>query len=197
MLRPIPNVLSVSRLILAVLFPLVPREWQVWVVGIAAATDVLDGRLARAVGASNGIGKYLDPAGDKVFAASVVITLLVQGLLLPTDLILLGLRDGVVLVGGAVLIAAGRRAALADLSVTLLDKATTVAQLVYLLIVVGRQDRFPEALSVAVAVGALAALDYPRRWWSALVCRPKFTDSGAGREPRFTTQRTFRCSRTV
>ncbi|HVK14016.1 MAG TPA: CDP-alcohol phosphatidyltransferase family protein [Gemmataceae bacterium] len=194
MLRPIPNVLSVSRIVLAVLFPLVPWEWQVWVVGIAAATDVLDGRLARAVGASDGIGKYLDPAGDKVFVAAVVITLVVQDLLRPADLILLWLRDVVVLVGGAVLIAAGRRAALAGLGATSLGKVTTLAQLIYLLLVVGRRDRFPEVLAVTAAVGALAAMDYLRRGWPALVERPA---PAFECEPSSTTPGDVRCSRTV
>jgi cardiolipin synthase (CMP-forming) len=197
MLRPVPNILSVSRLVLAILFPFVSRDWQIWVVGIAAATDVLDGRLARAIGASNGIGKYLDPAADKTFAATVLITLVIQGLLRPTDLILLGLRDVVVLVGGAVLIAAGRRAALAGLGATFLGKATTTGQLVYLLLVVARQDRFPEALAVTAAGGALAALDYLRRGWPALVRRSEVNAVAPRCEPPSVTHRELRCSRTA
>ena len=168
MLRHLPNLLSVIRLALGVAFPFVPMDWQVWVIAVAALTDTADGRLARGLGAASPVGKYLDPAADKVFVAAVLATLVVRGPLLPADLAVLVVRDVVVLLGTAGLLAAGRRDVLARLGPSPLGKATTVAQLLYLLVVVWARDRFPAGLAVAGSLGALAALDYLRRGRRAL-----------------------------
>jgi len=76
----LPNVLSALRLPLAALFPFVASNAPaaLAVLLAAALTDVLDGWLARRTGQVTAVGAVVDPIADKVFAATVVITLLHQ-----------------------------------------------------------------------------------------------------------------------
>jgi cardiolipin synthase (CMP-forming) len=48
---------------------------------VAAATDVVDGWLARRRGETTAIGALLDPIADKIFVAVVIATLVVAGLM--------------------------------------------------------------------------------------------------------------------
>jgi CDP-diacylglycerol--glycerol-3-phosphate 3-phosphatidyltransferase/cardiolipin synthase len=79
----LPNLLSLSRLPLAAAFPLAVSRPPIALVVLVAAgtTDVLDGWLARRIGASTTTGALLDPIADKIFVASVATTLLAHGLL--------------------------------------------------------------------------------------------------------------------
>jgi phosphatidylglycerophosphate synthase len=63
------DLLSVVRIPLAVAFPFVSNGWRMVILGIAAATDLLDGPLARRFGAS-ALGSVIDPVADKLFMAS-------------------------------------------------------------------------------------------------------------------------------
>ena len=80
MIWTVPNALTFARLLaapgVAVPFMLLPRpEADIWALGIflaAAATDFLDGWLARRLGQESALGRVLDPIADK---AMVVIAL--------------------------------------------------------------------------------------------------------------------------
>lgn len=76
-----PNLLSLARLPLAALFPLVANSplAALAVLGAAGVTDVLDGWLARRSGQVTATGAVVDPIADKAFAFAVVGTLLAQG----------------------------------------------------------------------------------------------------------------------
>jgi cardiolipin synthase (CMP-forming) len=76
----LPNVLSALRLPLAVVFPFVADNARaaLAVLLAAAVTDVLDGWLARRSGQVTAVGAVVDPIADKVFATTVVLTLLHQ-----------------------------------------------------------------------------------------------------------------------
>jgi CDP-diacylglycerol--glycerol-3-phosphate 3-phosphatidyltransferase len=79
----LPNQLTTSRLVLALLlFGLI--GWEKWlgcliVFAIAAATDWLDGYLARKQGLSSTLGRNLDPLVDKVLICGAYIFLLPYG----------------------------------------------------------------------------------------------------------------------
>src|SRR5215469_2470833 len=79
----LPNQLTTSRLVLALLlFGLI--GWEKWlgcliVFAIAAATDWLDGYLARKQGLSSTLGRNLDPLVDKVLMCGTYIFLLPKG----------------------------------------------------------------------------------------------------------------------
>ncbi|MFO1105752.1 MAG: CDP-diacylglycerol--glycerol-3-phosphate 3-phosphatidyltransferase [Amaricoccus sp.] len=108
----VPNILTVMRLLaapgVALAFVLFPRPAADWIaIGLfilAALTDYIDGRLARAWGQESAFGRMLDPIADKamvVIALAVIVGLSgIRGLiLLPVALILLrevfvsGLRE--------------------------------------------------------------------------------------------------------
>lgn len=69
----------------------------------AAATDVLDGYIARRFNEISDLGKILDPLADKVFVGMLVILLLAQGALpLWFVAVVLG-RDAAILIAGLVI----------------------------------------------------------------------------------------------
>ena len=67
-LRSIPNIVSLSRVILAVAF-VMDRDGnaRIWIVLAAAVTDMLDGWLARRAGLVSRFGALVDPFADRVF----------------------------------------------------------------------------------------------------------------------------------
>jgi CDP-diacylglycerol--glycerol-3-phosphate 3-phosphatidyltransferase len=75
----VPNTLTVSRLVLAVLvFVLIANEFYLWalvIFTIAAVTDALDGYFARLLKQDTPLGRQLDPLVDKVIVAGCYIYL--------------------------------------------------------------------------------------------------------------------------
>ncbi len=99
-IRTIPNLLSYSRLLLAAGFVVVPAtEARVGLIGVAAATDFLDGWLARRVRATSRWGALLDPIADRVFVLTVVATFLFTGRLSSGGYFVLLMRDLATAVG--------------------------------------------------------------------------------------------------
>ena len=113
----LPNILTVSRFVLAavfmvclsVSFPGSPIA-AVVVFGIAALTDALDGHLARKVYGCSAFGKLMDPLADKVLTAAAfigfvelkimpawMVTLILSREMMVTGLLLLAIDKGVVL----------------------------------------------------------------------------------------------------
>ena len=73
----VPNLLSGARVPLAVAFPLAAGNapLALGILGFAGLTDVLDGWAARKLGQATPVGALVDGIADKVFAASVLGTL--------------------------------------------------------------------------------------------------------------------------
>lgn len=70
----IPNLLSLSRIPLALIFCLVPNTLlRLIIVLLALVSDCLDGYLARKNNCVSKLGVILDPIGDKVFAYSTLL----------------------------------------------------------------------------------------------------------------------------
>ncbi|MCK6591984.1 MAG: CDP-alcohol phosphatidyltransferase family protein [Polyangiaceae bacterium] len=78
-----PNMVSLARIPLAVLFPFViVSPGAAFAVLLAAAlTDVVDGYLARKNNQVTALGAIIDPIADKTFAVTVVVTLIVTKML--------------------------------------------------------------------------------------------------------------------
>lgn len=76
----VPGLLSLSRVPLGLLFPLVADHpaAAMAVVAAAAITDMLDGWYARRFGKVSATGAALDPLTDKFFVGSMVLTLLLR-----------------------------------------------------------------------------------------------------------------------
>jgi cardiolipin synthase len=105
---PIPNALTFLRLALAVAMPLSPRPWWLALVLSAAATDFLDGWIARRFHATTDLGRLLDGVADKAFAFSTVVALTLGGAAEPWQGLVVLARDLVVAVLAAWLAVAHR-----------------------------------------------------------------------------------------
>src|SRR5437773_3426439 len=93
------DLLTALRLPLAAAFPFVHQpEWQLALVGAAAASDFFDGMLARRFGESRA-GAVLDPTADKVFMAAAFFTVARTGLLHPLEILGVLARDIVAALG--------------------------------------------------------------------------------------------------
>jgi phosphatidylglycerophosphate synthase len=94
-LLTIPGFLTLVRAPLALAFPFVvhQRAAAIAVLAAAGASDILDGWSARRLGRTTMAGRIVDPVVDKVFVASVALTLLATGRLSLVATLLLGARD--------------------------------------------------------------------------------------------------------
>ncbi len=82
----IPNALSVARLVGVPVFlwlVLGPHAdaWAVALLIASAATDWLDGKLARALNQQSRLGEALDPAADRLYIGATLIALAVRGII--------------------------------------------------------------------------------------------------------------------
>lgn len=82
MLKNLPNILTVSRIILLPVLIgllLVPEGWAVWtalwVYIFCAVTDFFDGYLARKFATTSKFGTFLDPISDKIMVACLLFVL--------------------------------------------------------------------------------------------------------------------------
>lgn len=166
LLTLIPNGLSAARIALGVAFPFVPTEWRLWVVVVAALSDMLDGLVARWLRAESDTGRLLDPIADKFFVFVLAGTLLAEGALSPLWAVGLAARDLTVLVGLVYVIARRQWARGRKLRPSLLGKCTTAAQFAVLLVLVV----WPAPvwlLGAVTLLSAATAVDYARKFLTA------------------------------
>ncbi len=76
----IPNIVTLSRIILIPVFVLIfylPFDWRyvgsALIFGLAAFTDWLDGYLARRLAQTSAFGAFLDPVADKLLVAVALV----------------------------------------------------------------------------------------------------------------------------
>jgi CDP-diacylglycerol--glycerol-3-phosphate 3-phosphatidyltransferase/cardiolipin synthase len=156
----LPNLLSLARFPLAATFALAQTDAQrITIVGMASATDLLDGWLARRTGRTSRSGALLDPIADKTFVVVALLSFVARGVLAPRELLTLLARDIATLVGALVALAMpgldlkGFKARLPGKAVTVLQLAT----LVVLCIAPQRAGGWVTAVGVASVV---AIADY-------------------------------------
>lgn len=82
MLRQLPNILTISRIVLLPVLiglfyvPGATAAWiALWIYIFCAVTDFFDGYLARKFGSTSGFGTFLDPISDKIFVVAVLMAL--------------------------------------------------------------------------------------------------------------------------
>ena len=114
----LPNKLTILRILLVpfiILCFYLPPRWGMWVAVVlfvvAAATDTIDGRYARAHDQVTDFGKFMDPIADKLLVNSVLVMLTAQGKVPPVVTILFIAREFVI--SGLRLVAAGKGVVLA------------------------------------------------------------------------------------
>jgi cardiolipin synthase len=155
-----PNLISLTRIPLAVAFVLLPGTGvRIGLLVAAAASDWLDGWWARTRGPLSSTGAILDAATDKIFVVSALLGFVTSGVLSLPQLGLMLARDIFVALGALVVLAFRLRIHLrARFPGKLLTNVQIAAVLILLLA--------PAAAPVLVAVTAILAIwaifDYAR-----------------------------------
>jgi CDP-diacylglycerol---glycerol-3-phosphate 3-phosphatidyltransferase len=138
---------------------------------IAAATDFLDGRLARRWKQTSVLGSFLDTTADKLLVAGVLIALVqvgrasawVAAIIVAREILILGLRGAVTASDGTVV------------APSMLGKAKANVQFAAIVLAIWRPDvvvadRFVDewAMLVAAIVTVWSAVDYLGRFFGRL-----------------------------
>ena len=161
-----PNLVSASRVPLALAFPLASGNayLALGILGFAGLTDVIDGWAARKLGQATPMGALVDGVADKVFAASVLGTLVATRMLSPVAALLLATRELAEL-PLALRILTSKRARLTEIDrrANRLGKIATALEFTTVLAVIGRVPGKSALLAATAVCGALAAASYWRR----------------------------------
>jgi CDP-diacylglycerol--glycerol-3-phosphate 3-phosphatidyltransferase len=177
----IPNLLTVLRVLLIPVFVLLfylPFSWSPLAVSavfaFAAATDWLDGYLARVLQQSTPFGAFLDPVADKLIVA-VALVLLVEAhhsfwltlpaiIIISREIVVSALREWMAEIG-----------ARAQVAVSDLGKWKTAAQMLALVILLAVPPQFSVwvglgygLLYISAALTLLSMLQYLRAAWPHL-----------------------------
>lgn len=160
----IPNLLTVLRVLLIPVFILLfylPFGWSYWaasaVFAIAAATDWLDGYLARRWEQSTPFGAFLDPVADKLMVAVALVLLVDEHSNLWLTL------PAAIIIGREIVVSALREwmaelGARAQVAVSNLAKWKTAAQMVALVILLGNPPTFTVWVVLGYALLIIAAV---------------------------------------
>ncbi|HEY7614070.1 MAG TPA: CDP-alcohol phosphatidyltransferase family protein [Gemmatimonadales bacterium] len=150
--------MSALRIPLAVAFPLVSNRWRMVILAMAAATDLLDGPLARRFG-SSALGTLIDPVADKLFMAAAFGVVAVSGRLAPYEIVGVLLRDIVAAVAFALTIYSHRPRAIPARAG---GKAVTVAQVLTLVAFLTDSPLLQPMAWATAGIGLYAIWDYYR-----------------------------------
>jgi phosphatidylglycerophosphate synthase len=152
------DLVSAIRVPLAVAFPLVSNAWRLGLLAVAAATDLLDGPLARRFGSSS-LGSLIDPVADKLFMASAFGVVAFSGKLQLYEIVGVLLRDIVATVAFVATLFSHRPRAIPARAG---GKAVTVAQMLTLLAFL-LDSHFLQPMAWATAgIAVYAIWDYYR-----------------------------------
>ncbi len=174
------NLLSLLRIPLGLAFPFTESTTaRLAILLVGGLSDVLDGWVARRRGEATALGAVIDPIADKVFALSIVITLVVRGLLPAWGIAALLAREVLEtpLVVWVLAHPPARRARREDSKANALGKLATLVQFCAVLAVLAGAQvvalRWVFALLVASAVaGLIAGVSYWRRELSRVPAAP-------------------------
>ena len=166
MMGGLPNALSLSRLVLALLFIPAGRAARIALICLAAATDFLDGWLARRTNTTTRWGALVDPIADRLFVLVAIATYLRSGELSVVESLLLLPRD----IATALALVIARftpRLRSVEFKARFPGKVVTVLQLATLLaLVIGLRPLMPLIAAVAIT-SAFAIADYTRAFLHA------------------------------
>jgi cardiolipin synthase len=170
----IPNGISAARLLGVPVFlwlVLGPRTAvaDAWAVGIliaSAASDWLDGKIARALNQTSRLGQLLDPAADRLYIAATIVALAVRGVIPWWLVAVLALREITV---GAALATLRRRAGFGTLQVSFVGKGATLCLLyAFPLLFLGDHPGWGGTLA-RILGWAFATWGTVLYWWAAML----------------------------
>lgn len=175
----LPNSLTLMRLVLGLAFYFLPPALWLPVVILAAASDALDGYLARVFDVQSEFGRILDPIADRVFVGAMALTLLFETQLTVGQLFLVGLRDLVVVFGALVIVAVGQRSDFERIKTRIFGKLATVFQFAFLLSVIVIGQALWSLVALTAFFSGLAGADYIRSYF-----RDAFDTGHSAKRPR-------------
>jgi CDP-diacylglycerol--glycerol-3-phosphate 3-phosphatidyltransferase/cardiolipin synthase len=156
----LPNSISLSRLLLAAAFVVIPGDRQRLALIVAAGmTDFLDGWLARMAHSSTVAGALIDPIADRVFVLTAISTFLYEGRISTGQYFIFLSRDIMTAVGFVVArFIPGLDAS--DFKARVLGKTVTVFQLACLLSVLVWPAAVHPLILIVGALSAVSIVDY-------------------------------------
>jgi phosphatidylglycerophosphate synthase len=161
----LPNTISLSRIVLALAFVLVPDAWgRVVLIAVAGFTDFMDGWLARHRKTESTAGALIDPLADRVFVFVAISTYLVEGQLTTGQYFLFLTRDIATAVGFLVakIIPTLRPAVF---RARMLGKIVTVFQLIALVTIPILPELTDLMILTIAVVSAASIVDYTLALW--------------------------------
>ena len=177
LLRQIPNVITVVRVLLVV-----PTAWclltgayveALVLMAVAGASDAVDGWLARRINSLTRFGAALDPLADKILVGVLFIALTMQGVL-PLWVVGIAIGRDVVILGGALVYRLLFKHI--EFAPTPISKINTAAQIVVLLLLllglcgfeylspIARALTNPYGFWVVAVLAVVSGLDYVITW---------------------------------
>lgn len=166
-LLSLPNVVSLTRIVCAAaVFGVRGPTERAALIGVASASDFLDGWLARRRHTTSSLGELLDPIADRCFVVACVIAFLLEGALNTGQFLVLLARDIATAVGFLVARSVPWLRAV-PFKARALGKAVTALQLATLLSVVVRPSLVPALLSAVAAFSVASIADYTLALWRA------------------------------
>jgi CDP-diacylglycerol--glycerol-3-phosphate 3-phosphatidyltransferase len=175
----IPNILTLSRIVMIPVFVFIfymPVQWSYLVSAaiftLAAATDWLDGYLARKLNQSTPFGAFLDPVADKLMVAVALAVLIEEHAALILTL------PATVIIGREIVISALREwmaevGSRASVAVSYIGKIKTVAQMAA---IIGLLAFPPSVVQSDIAIGLLYAAAGLTLWSMALYLKAAWPD---------------------
>jgi phosphatidylglycerophosphate synthase len=164
-LATLPNLVSLSRIPMAAIFPFVGEvEGRLVLVAAAAGTDFLDGYLARSRHETSRLGALIDPVADRCFVLIAVATLFLESTLSLTATLILASRDLAVIPGflGTRLIPSLKRFAFPARPA---GKVVTTLQLATLAIAYLASGLIATCIALVAVASAVAIADYASMVW--------------------------------
>lgn len=157
----LPNVITILRIGLALLFPFVEPDQRLNILIIALLSEFADGFVARAFGWYSVSGRVMDPIADRLFAFSVAFTFYAAAQLELSQILVILIRDITVTVGLALTVFYVHHLDfITDLKPSFMGKVTTVAQYFVFLNVILQWTSSSWLIGLTCLFSILAAVMY-------------------------------------
>jgi CDP-diacylglycerol--glycerol-3-phosphate 3-phosphatidyltransferase/cardiolipin synthase len=156
----LPNILSIIRLPLAILFVVYSHSWLRYLfLLLAVLSDMFDGYAARKLNQMTKLGAILDPIFDKIFVLIVFISLFLSQSF-PLYILLFFLRDMFTLIGALALILF-RATSLIEIKARGTGKVVTCLQLLVLFFMIqGSSFWFQFSFIILVLSSIVSVVEY-------------------------------------
>lgn len=160
--RPIPNILTILRIVAAAILLLVPPPWRLPVIAFAGLSDWADGVVARRFHAESKFGALMDGVADKLFVLACVAMFVASGEIALWEGVLVMTRDLVVVAMTLACVVRGAWSAFHHMQVRLAGKLTTALVIPWFvsLLIPGLESTRPWLFWLAAGASVFAALDY-------------------------------------